>query len=385
MGFLKQPYPLWWRKLLFQIHLWVGVIIGLYIIAICLTGIVLVFQTELLNANKPERAMVEGQDEPRWGQLVNTALEKIPGARFAYIDMRSDNRRVVPVGLVKDGETTIVYMDAYADRVISQENPAQTHRILGFADEFHTELMGGIGGTIGNAVGGALLFVMAVIGIVLWWPGIRNWRRALRVKWQGRWWPFSHDAHRAFGFWSVLLVAMWGITGAIFMFPDQVPKVFNGFSMPESLTRVESDWKPGDALLPVDQFIDHAKRMYPDDKLAYVYMKLQPKGEVQVYMSPRPTVPLELLENEVVFHPGSGAVLMNTSSARWTASERAALGVYSVHFGDFGGLPIKIIWAILGFIPVLLVITAYIMWWNRDLKRKWKRRSAARVATKEGA
>jgi uncharacterized iron-regulated membrane protein len=379
MGFVKQPQTLWWRKLLFQVHLWIGVIIGLYVVMICLTGIVLVFQTELRNSNKPELPMIAGQAAPRWGRLVDTALRENPGSSLSYIDMRSDNRRVVPVGLVNDGETIVAYMDAHTGNIVGREKPGETHWMLDFADEFHTALMGGLVGKIGNAIGGALLFIMAVIGIVLWWPGVRNWKRALVVKWKGRWWAFSHDAHRTFGFWTVLIIAMWGITGALFMFPNQVPKVFNGFSAAPGLSHLDSTWKSGDAVLPVGQFISQAQQMYPDDKLAYVYMKLQSNGEVQVYMSPRPAVPMELLEDEVVFDAGNGAVLMNTASAEWSASERAALGIYSVHFGDFGGLPIKIIWAILGFIPVLLVITAYVMWWNHVLKRKWKKLTAGRL------
>jgi uncharacterized iron-regulated membrane protein len=112
--------------------------------------------------------------------------------------------------------------------------------------------------------------------------------------------------------------------------------------------------------------------MYPQDGLAYAFMDVdRPHGEVQVYMSPRPAVPMELLEDEVVFNPATGAVLMNTSSARWTAGERFSLGVYSVHFGDFGGLLVQILWTVLGLVPVVLVITAYTMWWHRSLKKKW--------------
>ena len=85
----------------------------------------------------------------------------------------------------------------------------------------------------------------------------------------------------------------------------------------------------------------------------------------------RPAVPMELLEDEVVFNPATGAILMNTSSARWTAGERLSLGAYSVHFGDFGGLLVQILWTVLGLVPVVLVITAYTMWWYRSLKKKW--------------
>lgn len=379
MGFINQPHALRWRRFLFQVHLWIGVILGLYVVFICLTGVVLVFQTELLNSGKPRLPDAPGHAAPHWGRLVGTALRENPGSTLAYIDMRSDNRRVVPMGLRKDGKTTVVYMDAYTGSPVKQEDPEREHWLVGTAEELHTQLVGGRVGTIANAVGGALLFVMAVIGIVLWWPGIRSWKRALRIQWHGRWWGFCHDMHRTFGFWCCLIIAMWGITGALFMFPNQVPRIFSVFSGTSSLSHLHSDWKPGDPVLPVDYFIRHAQQRYPQDKLAYLYMKLIPQGEVQVYLSPRPATPMELLEDEVVFHPRTGAILMHTSSRQWDLGERLALGIYSVHFGDFGGLPIKILWALFGLVPVVLVTTAYVMWWNRSVKRKWKKLTARRA------
>ncbi|MGA9368646.1 MAG: hypothetical protein WBV35_14395, partial [Steroidobacteraceae bacterium] len=104
-----------------------------------------------------------------------------------------------------------------------------------------------------------------------------------------------------------------------------------------------SYWEQRDGVLPVGEFIRRAQNMYPHDGLAYAFMDVdRPHGEVQVYMSPKPAVPMELLEDEVVFNPATGAVLMNTSSVRWTAGERFSLGAYSVHFGDFGGLLVQI-------------------------------------------
>jgi len=94
-------------------------------------------------------------------------------------------------------------------------------------------------------------------------------------------------------------------------------------------------------------------------------------GEVQVYLSPNPSIPMPLLEDEVVFQPTTGAVLMQTSSAHWNWAERLSISIYSIHFGNFGGWPVQVLWALLGLVPVLLLVTGYVMWWNRVLKKKW--------------
>ena len=370
MGYIKQPHTLWWRKALFQVHLWLGTIIGLYVIAICVSGSVLVFEQNLLN-DRPQLPDSSVRGPATWGQLVDSAMRANPGSKLANIDMRSAERRVVPIGLSLDGQTIVVYVDSFTKNVVKQEVLESKHWFVESMLAIHTNLAIGASGAKATGVGGALLFVMAIIGLVLWWPGIRSWKRALRINWRSRWTGITFDLHRTFGFWCFLLVAMWGITGAYFIFPKPFHQVIKAFS-PVPSEQLPSDWRKGDAVLPVDDFINRVQRMYPLDKLAYVFMDVdRPHGEVQVYMSPRPSVPMEQLEDEVVFQPASGAVLWNTSSARWTAGERLSLGLYSVHFGDFGGLILQIAWALLGLVPVVLVITGYAMWWNRTLKKKW--------------
>jgi uncharacterized iron-regulated membrane protein len=371
VGYFQQPYTLPWRKALFQVHLWTGVIIGLYVIAICASGCVLVFEQDLLN-DRPQLAQAATHAAPDWGRLVQVAMSATPGATLSFIDMRSANRRIVPVGLKKGDETLVVYTDSYADRVVTHEVLEKKHWLVESALALHTELALGADGAIADGIGGALLFVMALIGMVLWWPGVRSWKRALKINWRAPWARFNFDVHRAFGFWCFLLVAMWGVTGAYFIFPDAVHALMSRFSSESALQQLPSDWKPGDSVLPFDEFLRRAQNMYPHDALAYAFMDVhRPHGEVQIYLSPDPSMPMELLEDEVVFNPATAAVLMNTSSARWTAAERFSLGVYSVHFGDFGGLLVQILWVVLGLVPVVLVITAYTMWWYRSLKKKW--------------
>lgn len=372
MGYIDKPHALWWRKALFQIHLWTGTIIGLFIIAICISGSVLVFEQTLLN-DTPILPKSTIHGPATWGQMVHTATQAIPGSTLAYIDMRSNNRRVVPVGLDLHGQIHIVYVDSFTDHVVKQEVLQHRHWFVEFMLALHTKLASGQGGAVVIGICGALLFMMALIGIVLWWPGVRSWKRALRINWRGRWRSINFDVHRTFGFWCFVLVAMWGVTGALFIFPKPFHSVIRIFSPMPSMKQLDSEWKPGDPILPVADIIRRAQSMYPNDELAYVYMGVQHiHGEIQVYMSKQPSVPMEQLEDEVVFQPTTGAVLLNTSSRHWTAGERLSLGIYSAHFGDFGGFPLKILWALLGLVPVVLVISGYLMWWNRTLKKKWR-------------
>ncbi len=377
MGFLEQPQTTTWRKALFQIHLWIGVFLGLYLIAICVSGSLLVFEPNLLN-DTPQLAHSAMHGPATWNQLATTALSAHPGSTLLDIDMRSRNRRVALIGLSQHGETWTVYVDSFTNRIVKQEELQRRHAFVEFMEALHNQLALGVEGGIANGFGGALLFVMALTGIVLWWPGKRHWRRALKVQWRARWARVNWDLHSAFGFWCFLLIAMWGITGAYFIFPRPFDRALQVLCPMPVSHALPSNWKPGDPVLAPDDFITRAQHMFPGDKLAYLFMSTGvPHGEVQVYLSRNPAVPMPLLEDEAVFQPASGAVLMSTSSAQWTWAERLSISIYSIHFGNFGGLPVQILWAILGLVPVLLVLTGYGMWWNRVLKKKWKRMTVA--------
>ena len=50
---MRQPQKLWLRRALFQVHLWSGIALGLYVLMMSVTGSVLVYRNELYRAATP--------------------------------------------------------------------------------------------------------------------------------------------------------------------------------------------------------------------------------------------------------------------------------------------------------------------------------------------
>src|SRR3954447_17824097 len=88
---VRQPQNLWLRKALFQVHLWSGIAVGLYILMISLTGSVLVYSNELYRA-ATAKPIISRASGPRLtdNQLKQSALRLYPGYRVSNI-VRSDN------------------------------------------------------------------------------------------------------------------------------------------------------------------------------------------------------------------------------------------------------------------------------------------------------
>ena len=90
----------------------------------------------------------------------------------------------------------------------------------------HDNWLSGSSGRFVNGLGGACLVALCLTGAVIWWPGIRNWRRSLKVNWRGNIGRISWDLHSALGFWFYLFILMWGLSAIYFAFPAVANPLF---------------------------------------------------------------------------------------------------------------------------------------------------------------
>jgi uncharacterized iron-regulated membrane protein len=89
----------------------------------------------------------------------------------------------------------------------------------------HENLLSGSTGRLANGIGAICLTSLGLTGAIIWWPGIRNWRRSLTVNWRAHLARLSWDLHSALGFWYLFFILVWGISGIYFSFPQP----FNAF------------------------------------------------------------------------------------------------------------------------------------------------------------
>lgn len=83
----------------------------------------------------------------------------------------------------------------------------------------HANLLAGSTGRFVNGIGGVCLTLLCVTGAVIWWPGVKNWRRSLTVSRGAHFARMNWDLHSALGFWCFAFVIVWGISGIYFSFP----------------------------------------------------------------------------------------------------------------------------------------------------------------------
>jgi uncharacterized iron-regulated membrane protein len=217
---VRQPQKIWLRRVLFQVHLWSGVGLGLYILMISVTGSVLVYSNELFRAATPEPIISNGPG-PRLtdDQLAEAARRLYPGYRVVKIGRARNLDQTVDVSLSRGGEIKKRLFDPRSGRDLGNSVPTGIWLISKLLD-LHDNLLAGPTGRKVNGAGALALLAVAVTGLAIWWPGIKTWRRSLTLpRAMGRKRLIWH-LHSTIGFWALGFILVFGFSGAYLGIPQ---------------------------------------------------------------------------------------------------------------------------------------------------------------------
>jgi uncharacterized iron-regulated membrane protein len=368
--FVYHPRELWLRRALFQVHLWAGVLLSLYVMVIALTGSILVFRAELTRLQLPSKLRAhDAQRQVPVQQVVDRFQLDYPGAKLASLQTPSEQ---LPVFVLTGTDSSQRPLTLLADPSLGALI-RQTRTWLDWVYDLHVYLL--LGQSYGmqvNGIGSALLLLITASGLYLWWPGVKLWTRGLRMSFKHNWRRIAYDAHNAIGFWTVLLVTWWAVSGAYFGWYRQVTAVVSAISPLQGMR------SPSLPAMPPSTSI----RTTLPEILASVE-HASPHGHLFSLSDPELTGPTvyALVDRRA---PGDFShrdiVTMSTQDARvltvWhygenhTAGDRFLWAMHPLHFGTLWGLAFKALWALAGVALALLSITGLLMYWNRFLRHR---------------
>jgi uncharacterized iron-regulated membrane protein len=108
--------------------------------------------------------------------------------------------------------------DPYTGADLGDPRSALDRTVRWFAD-LHDNLMAGLTGRTLNGIGALVVVLLSGTGMMIWWPGIRNWRRSMTISRRTRFARLNWDLHSAVGFWCSVLVMVWGVSGICLCYP----------------------------------------------------------------------------------------------------------------------------------------------------------------------
>jgi uncharacterized iron-regulated membrane protein len=303
---VRQPQKIWLRRALFQVHLWSGIAVGLYILLMSVTGSVLVYRNELYRAATPDPILSKGEG-PRLtdDQLADAARHLYPGYPLVKITRRPNLDQAVEVSLRQGGKTKTRLFDPRTATDLGAAVPTGIWLVSELLD-LHDNLVAGSTGRKVNGVGALATLVLALTGLAIWWPGIKTWRRSLGVPRgiglaRGGWKRWNWHLHSMIGFWSLGFTLVFALSGAYLCFPESFQDIADRL---EPVTTANIASRIGDRIIYW---------------LAYLHF-----GRING-----------------IGIPCNGPGLCDQTT--------------------------KAVWAIFGLAPALMFLTGAIMWWNRVL------------------
>jgi uncharacterized iron-regulated membrane protein len=219
---IRQPQKIWLRRALFQLHLWSGIALGLYILLMSVTGSVLVYRNELYRATAPKIFISTGSG-PRLtdDQLGQAATGLYPGFRVVSITHARNPDEGVDVWLRQGDVVKKRFFDPRSGSDLGNSVPTGFRLVTKLID-LHDNLLAGATGRIVNGAGAFALLALAVTGLVIWWPGAKTWRRSLTLHKGVGWKRWNWHLHSTIGFWSFAFTVVFALSGLYLCFPEAV-------------------------------------------------------------------------------------------------------------------------------------------------------------------
>lgn len=385
-SFLLNPRAVTWRRWCFQLHLWLALLLGPVLALVCLTGSIVVFRYEWNRLTVPGTAYVT----PRHERLsLDELTARVRAARPAdqLSSVSWDGGPSTGMNFwtnSPEGHRIHTFIDPYTGAITGQEN--YHHKWMQWFFELHAKLLLGNTGMFVNGFVGLAALILSLSGLVVWWPGLPRWRFGFSFQRHARWQRQNYDWHKLIGFYSSGAVMLIAFTGMYFSFPSLYKSVI------QKVTRSEIAASPRAATLSngsaprLEEFVRTALQTQPGTQFTSLTFpkKLGDPVSIRTKES-RDWHRIGL--NYVYLEPGTGAVIRSTRFSGASLGTQAVLLMYPFHFGRFGGrwnkvafYGVMVVYVIVGLAPLALVITGFLMYWNRSLSKKPRRSRNATAA-----
>jgi uncharacterized iron-regulated membrane protein len=360
----------------FWLHKWTSLICTAFLLVICVTGLPLVFRDEIGGwlDNGPAYASVpEGTPTVSLDNVAATARGLYPGQIIGNIFIDDDEPKIMvamaPSWAAYAADRSSwhwIKFDAHTGKVLRQSKSfdGDGGGFIAVMLSLHKDLFAGLPGELFMGLM-ALLFVVAVVsGVVVYSPFMRRLdfgtvrsARSRRLKWL--------DVHNLTGVTLFAWMAVVGVTGVINELSTPLFGLWQITDVKEILSPFRGKPVPTESELSSPQAaFDTVKAALPDMIANSVIFPGSPFGSPYHYLiwtKGREPLTSRLFSPALV--DARSGKLASVVSMPWYL--RALEVSRPLHFGDYGGLPLKIIWALFDLVTIVILGSGLYLWLSR--------------------
>lgn len=351
----------------YLVHKWSSLVCTIFLLMLCVTGLPLIFHDEIDALT--EAAPAYAKDAPassQGGLPLDTMLAKALANRPGEVPLFMAFDNASPVLTVTTGPAP----DAPGSAMTLQLFDRSTGAVTGVADEsgvmhfilqLHTDMFLGLWGMLFLGAMGVLFVVALVSGTVLYAPFMRKLdfgtlrtSRSKRVKWL--------DYHNLLGIVALAWMVVVGVTGIINALATPIVALWQQGELAE-MTRA---YAGKEALPPsrygsLDKAMAEARKTVPNANpqfIAFPGGSYSSKHHYAVFFQGNSPITERLLTPALI--DAETGALTDVRPMPWYT--QALLLSQSLHFGDYGGLVLKILWAILDIFTLYVLGTGLYLW-----------------------
>ncbi|MDR7268341.1 putative iron-regulated membrane protein [Pelomonas saccharophila] len=361
------------------LHKWSSLICTAFMLLLCLTGLPLIFAHEIAHLTGKAVELPEAQAKSGLAALdavVAAGRARHPERIVQYVSPDEEDARLWYVTLTPTPDPTDDYrsvaVDGRSATVLAE--PRFDEGFMYWMTRLHIDLFAGLPGKLFLGFMGLLLVIAIVSGVVLYAPFMRKLafgsvRQASgpRTRWL--------DLHNLLGIVTLVWALVVGATGVINTWADLLIKYWQYDQLSSLLAPYKGQpLVPESERAPLQRTLTAAQAHLPDKKLSFIAFPgtaFSSPHHVTFFMKGNTPLTAKLLQPVLV--DARSAEVTVAPALPWYVT--ALLVSQPLHFGDYGGMPMKIIWALLDGVTILVLGSGLYLW----LKKRRQLPAAARA------
>lgn len=353
----------------YKVHRWTSIISTAFLLMLCITGLPLVFYHDILHwqyAELDPPAMPADTPEAPLADVEAAAFARHPDLVIPFISWDEDDKNLLFVGMAKAYDSPpdtikLVAVDGRTAKVLGE--PDLTQGIMYVLHTLHVDMFAGIPGKLFLGVMGLLLIAAIVSGVVLYAPFMRRLdfgtvrqNRGRRIKWL--------DLHNLLGIVTLAWLSVVGATGVINTWADSIFKIWQ-FGQLADMIAPYKDLPAPQSPAGIDVAYQAAKKAAPEGRvpsfITYPGSQFSGAHHYGVFLRGEEHLTARLL-TPVLVDAQTGQI---TDMRRMPWYVDALFVSQPLHFGDYGGMPMKILWVILDLISIAVLVTGLYLFFTR--------------------
>lgn len=345
------------RKLL-KYHSWIGLILGLFLVIMGVSGAILVFQQDIEDVLWKDYVQVDDYQTLEIDRGVRAIQENYPGWDTRL--MHFEENEALIFNLRKPTERLFIFVHPTSGEIIKELNELTT--VSRWLLKFHYSFQAGVPGRILVLIIGILFLLSLISGIYLYRRAIfktllfrtKIQRKNKRV--------FFSSLHRSVGVWSLLLNLLLVITG-----------IFLAYKVTSASLAPPAHPDTPQVTTPVRSVLEKVRNDHPDFTPTYIRLPFNAEGSLIVY---------GLYDDDAFFYSEfynyfqadyrTGSITGITRVQEADLVTKLSSTLIPLHFGQFGGIWSKLLYSFIGLSGPFLSITGFVLWKSGKRKKAKK-------------